>query len=253
MKYVVRTAIAAAASLLLFMFRNANAAQEKKHRVELETATGFRPFRLLFIADIHRKELPAEIVSSRPDAIIIGGDLSERGVPLQRTAHNLRILTEAAPVYFVWGNNDREIGVRNLRKLMDHFGVRILDNEAVEFLGLPHLKLAGVDFYSDKKEKIEKALESIGEKDTVIFAAHSPFLFRHVRNNGNIALSLAGHTHGGQIRLGVFGLYRKGSLRKMASRYELVSNGYGTTMLPLRLGAEAQYHVIDVYPKRRKQ
>lgn len=251
MKYLFRTGLAAAA-LLLYMYRNANKIHKKRHTIKLETKKGFRPFRLLFIADIHRKKLPENFIMNPVDAIIIGGDLTERGVPMKRTAHNLRILTEAAPVFFIWGNNDEEVGERNLRKLLSHFQVTILDNESTLLFNNPHLKLVGIDFFSDAEEKLEKAFKDVQVDDTVLFVSHTPAIFKYLRSADAPGFMMAGHTHGGQIRLGRLGLYKKGSLKKIGSRYELVSNGYGTTSLPLRLDAEAQYHLLEFLPVTEK-
>ena len=57
---------------------------------------------------------------------------------------------------------------------------------------------------------------------------------------------LAGHTHGGQIRIGKYGLQEKGSFRMKQGRAKLISNGYGTSTLPLRLGAAPECHVIEI-------
>lgn len=247
MKFVFRTAIAAAA-LLLFMFRNANKIHKKNHRVRLKSTACFRPFRLVFIADIHRKKLPEDFITPPVDAIIIGGDLTERGVPLRRTAHNLRILTNAAPVFFIWGNNDREVGERKLRMLLDYFNIKVMDNESVELFGQHNLKLVGIDYFNEAENKLEKAFSRVEPEDTVIFVSHTPSAFQLLRGEEHADLLMAGHTHGGQIRIGNMGFYRKGSMKKLGSGYELVTNGYGTTTLPLRLGAEAQYHVLDIAP-----
>lgn len=251
MKWFFRTVIAAAAALLLFMFRNASSIKEKSHRVQLESKKGFKPFKIMFIADIHRKKLPEDFISCPVDAIIIGGDLTEKGVPLNRTADNLRILTETAPVYFIWGNNDREVGDRNLRKLMDYFSVTILDNQSVELFGQPNVKLVGIDYFSAGEAKVEQAYEDVDEDDTVIFVSHTPSIFKFIREERKAELLMAGHTHGGQIRLGKFGLYEKGAMIRRSDRYELVTNGYGTTTLHLRLGAEAEYHILDISPLKK--
>ncbi|HSJ38502.1 MAG TPA: metallophosphoesterase [Planococcus sp. (in: firmicutes)] len=248
MKFFIRTSIAAAL-LLLFMNRNANKINEKRHEVRLATTKGFRPFRLVFIADIHRKKLPENFIDFPVDAIIIGGDLTEKGVPLKRTTKNLGILTDAAPVFFIWGNNDHEVGERKLRTLLGYFDIKIMDNESVELFGQHNLKLVGIDFFSGAEDKLEKAFAQVHENDTVIFASHSPSIFKFLPSQVKADLSMAGHTHGGQIRFGKVGLYSKGSMKKIGLRYELVTNGYGTTSLPLRLGAEAQYHVLDISPR----
>ncbi|MFP3472451.1 hypothetical protein R0J90_20570, partial [Micrococcus sp. SIMBA_144] len=59
-----------------------------------------------------------------------------------------------------------------------------------------------------------------------------------------IDLMISGHTHGGQIRLFGWGLYKKGRLENLPETTLLVSNGYGTTAIPLRLGAPAETHLL---------
>lgn len=248
MKFFFRTGIAAMA-LLLFMFRNAKRVHKKQFKLRLNAETPFRPFRMVFIADIHRRKLPRNFIDSQVDLIVIGGDLTERGVSLKRTAKNLRLLSEAAPAYFIWGNNDREVGERALRKVLNHCNVKILDNESVELFGQQHLKLVGIDYFGYTDGMVADAFADVQPGDTVIFASHTPAAFKLLGSEYPADLLMAGHTHGGQIRLGKFGFYTKGALKKINSRYELVTNGYGTTSVPLRFGAEAQYHVLDIAPR----
>ena len=44
----------------------------------------------------------------KADLVIIGGDIRERGVPIERVEKNILKLKELGPLYFVWGNNDYE-------------------------------------------------------------------------------------------------------------------------------------------------
>ena len=61
-----------------------------------------------------------------------------------------------------------------------------------------------------------------------------------------LSLLLSGHTHGGQIHLFGFSPYEKGRLKKENDLTVLISNGYGTTGVPLRLGAKAETHLISI-------
>ena len=56
---------------------------------------------------------------------------------------------------------------------------------------------------------------------------------------------LSGHTHGGQIHLFGFRPYERGRLKRENDLTILISNGYGTTGVPLRLGAKAETHLIN--------
>ncbi|TWT01077.1 metallophosphoesterase [Planomicrobium sp. CPCC 101079] len=250
MKQLVKVG-GAALALLLFMYKNAFAHKLRRQTVQLEAAVPFRPFNLLFIADIHRRKISKEMLDFPVDVIVIGGDLAEKGVPLKQVADNLKLLVNKAPIYFIWGNNDREVRERNLRKLFEHYGIKPMDNEAVSLLGNPHLKLVGVNYLALENDGLERAFSQVEEEDTVIFVSHSPFLFKRVKKGYHVDFLMAGHTHGGQIRLGNFGFYRKGALKVKGGKPELVTNGFGTTKLPLRLGAPAEYHLLTIEPKRR--
>lgn len=243
--------VLAALTLLLFMFRNAFKEKLKTAEIMLEAAQPFKPFQLLFIADIHRRKIAEDLIDFPVDIIVIGGDLTERGVPLKRVAKNIRILTNIAPVYFVWGNNDREVNEAALRKIFARFGVKVLDDESVELFGHSHLKLVGIDYFGLNDNKIESAYSNVKKEDTVIFVSHTPSIFNYIKEHYPADFLLAGHTHGGQIRLGKLGLYEKGALKKNGGKAELITNGFGTTSLHLRLCAEAEYHLFKIMPKRK--
>lgn len=247
MKWILRIGLAGLA-ILAWMFRAAHSENKETAIVRLSGEARFSPFKLLFISDVHRRKLRRDIFNDPVDLIVIGGDFVERGVPEQRIRENLRILTELAPVYYVFGNNDREIGEQRLRALLEEQGVTILDDETVELFGNDKLKLTGIDYFAFREHSVEDAFRTVGERDSVIFISHTPFVFKHVKQHYPVSLMIAGHTHGGQIRLGRFGIFEQGSLRITDGITELVSNGFGTTTLPLRFGAKAQYHVLEIHP-----
>lgn len=249
MKKVITGGLAASAGLLLFMLRNAFQNNLKREAVSLKAETPFEPFELLFISDIHRRKLPDSLISFPVDIIVVGGDLVEGGVPLERVEWNLKILSRHAPVFFVWGNNDREIDEEQLGRLFQKYSITVLEDESVPLFGQANLKLVGLDPFAYRKNGIEKAFSDVQEKDTVIFVTHTPFIFNRVNGKHRVDFQLAGHTHGGQIRFGPYGIYKKGRLKEKSGIVQLISNGYGTTKLPLRLGAEAEFHLLSISPK----
>lgn len=250
MKYFIGIALAALA-LLLFMVRNAFTEKPTKQTVYLAAEKSFVPFQLLFIADIHRRTIKKDFIDCPVDIIVIGGDLVEKGVPLKRVAENIINLTALAPVYFVWGNNDREVDEISLRKIFTHYGVVALDDKSVPLFGNAQLKLVGLDHFAYKPNGLNNAFKDVEDGDTVLFVSHTPFDFWKIKEPYSADLLLAGHTHGGQIRIGPFGLFKKGSLKVKEDRVELISNGFGTTTLHLRLGAPAEYHVLTIKPKMK--
>ncbi len=202
---------------------------------------------IFFISDIHRRKISANLLKElkqKPDWIIIGGDLAEKGVPYSRIAHNLSILKEIAPLYFVWGNNDYELNEEQLRELFVRFNVRELKNEVYE---LPNEQCAfiGVDDVTTQElPSVESILENADPTKFQIMLSHNPAIVEMLPDDHKISLILSGHTHGGQIRILGLGLYKRGSISVRNGSLLLVSNGYGTSLLPLRLGAKPETHLL---------
>lgn len=94
----------------------------------------FDGFRILFITDIHRRQLSEEKLLSNlssVDCVLLGGDITERGVPLQRLRHNMSVLVRIAPVYAVLGNHDLNAGKDAVRKALRESGVMLLNDKTV--------------------------------------------------------------------------------------------------------------------------
>ena len=74
-----------------------------------------RELSIFFISDIHRRRIDERLLKKVRslgliDIVIIGGDLAEGGVPLSTIDQNVERLSQLAPLFFIWGNNDREVG-----------------------------------------------------------------------------------------------------------------------------------------------
>ena len=236
----------------MFMFLNAHRRNVIFHEMNIkQTCERGNRLSLFFISDIHRRKVDKKLVAQviergQIDFVIIGGDLAESAVPLSRIEENVRILATIGPIYYVWGNNDREVGEDAIREIMQRYNGKILDNESVIIPGHPTWGLCGTDDPSSRKVDVEASLRYIKQYEHVILATHTPSVFRKVEALIEPDLMLAGHTHGGQIRVGKFGLQEKGEFRMNGNRAKLISNGYGTSTLPLRLGADPECHVIVI-------
>jgi uncharacterized protein len=111
------------------------------------------------------------------------------------------------------------------------------------------LAMIGVEDLSLGRADVEKAFRQVPENSFRILLAHNPDTIKKLEKTHKVSLMLSGHTHGGQIRILGFGMYQKGSISTIADTIVLVSNGYGTTALPLRLGAPPETHLITVKGK----
>ena len=212
----------------------------------------FSGMKIFFISDIHFRNVHEKIlkkIAGKVDFIIIGGDLLEKKVPFERVEQNVCHLTKIAPTYFVWGNNDYEGDVEKLLQIFHEKNVKVLKNEAVLLKREKDtIALAGID-YGKKRMNIEKTLKEAGKHFT-IFVSHSPDVRKMLPKKSHIRLFLSGHTHGGQIRFLCVGIREKGKLAKENGMWVLISNGYGTTGLPFRLGARPQTHLLTLKIKQ---
>lgn len=214
-----------------------------------EYPDGTADLTIFFISDIHRRSVSRKIIDKakgRADIVIIGGDLTEKGVPFTRVRSNLQKLIEIGPVYFIWGNNDYEVDIKKLDDLFLELDVTVLKNNSAY---LPKFNnriiLIGTD-YADSSESMRAILYSIRDPLFRIVLSHNPALADKVTVEDKVPLILSGHTHGGQIRIFGLGPYSKGGIKKYPWTTLLVSNGYGTSLLPLRLGVPAETHLITI-------
>lgn len=246
----------AAVTGLALVYVMVRAAFENNVRTEVwtfeEYPDGAEELSIFFISDIHRRVIHDSIflkVNGKADIVIIGGDLTEKGVPFSRVRNNLKKLAEIAPVYFIWGNNDYEVDKIELEALFLEFNVTVLKNNAVYLAGYDKkIVLVGTDFI-DSIEIIRPILHSIQFPAFRIILSHNPAIARGVIDADHVSLIMSGHTHGGQIRIFGIGPYEKGGMKKYPWTTLFVSNGYGTSLLPLRLGAPAETHLITLCRK----
>jgi uncharacterized protein len=238
--------------LLLYMYRQAFADRVLEQEIQLKGfPESFGSVKIFFISDIHKRVIHDSIINEvkgRADLVIVGGDLAEKGVPLERVSANIEKLKLVAPVFFVWGNNDYEFNSHELDSLLYHMGVKVLDNTAVKFESGAGdvLHILGIDDLSLGKSRLDLAMGDADEEGFRILVSHNPAIANILKPDYKISLVLSGHTHGGQIRIFGFGPYELGGIKKKNGATVLTSNGYGTTGIPLRLGARAETHLITL-------
>lgn len=238
--------------LLLFMVKQAfenNIVNNTLYFADFPESFG--EVKIFFISDIHRRSISNSLlqkVEVKPDLVVIGGDLTEKGVPMDRVMKNISLLKQLGPVYFVWGNNDYEVDYHELDAMLLESGVKILDNTAARFESSSGdaLMLMGIDDLVKGRPHLDFALQDAQGIGFKILVSHNPKISESIKPSHQIRLVLSGHTHGGQIRFFGFGPYKKGGIERTESHTLLVSNGFGTTGVPLRLGAKPEAHFIRI-------
>ncbi|EJR61333.1 MULTISPECIES: metallophosphoesterase [Bacillus] len=249
---ILSTLICIGIIFLLVMYKEAMRNTVLEHTLEFkEFPQSFQQMNMFFISDIHRRVISdslIERIKGKVDLVIIGGDLAEKGVPLSKISANIQKLRAIAPVYFVWGNNDYEIEYHELDALLLENNVKVLDNTRVVFeseLG-EKICLLGVDDVGLERDRLDLALADCKEEGFRILISHNPDIIKKMSGKEQISLVLSGHTHGGQIRLFPSEKYLKGGVYNHSNTTLFVSNGYGTTLIPLRFRAPAQTHIITL-------
>lgn len=218
----------------------------------------FNNFHIFFISDLHRRNLrdtTLDSISQSIDAVIIGGDLTEKGVPIERTVNNITKLKRwDAPVYFVWGNNDYEEHPDKIYSVLLEENVTILANSHKDMVrDGQSISFVGLDCCTYREARLDLAQQGAkGDYNILITHNSSPFDGLESSAQDNLHTVLSGHTHGGQIRIFGFGPYERGKLQKIRNTNKLVSEGYGYTGVPFRLGTNSECHVITFSNKPEK-
>ncbi|GKU81029.1 metallophosphoesterase [Niallia sp. NCCP-28] len=214
----------------------------------------FQEVSLFFISDIHKRTVADSLINEVKDIadiVIIGGDLTEKGVSFEQIRKNIQKLKLIGHIYFVWGNNDYEVDSDRLKQLFAEEKVSVLDNKSITFNseGGEKWSLVGIEDYSMELDDLEGALAQTKEDVFKILLSHNPKIMEKIKEEHKISFVLSGHTHGGQIRIFGIGPYEIGKTKVIGNTTILVSNGYGTTKVPLRLGAKPETHLIKIKNK----
>jgi predicted MPP superfamily phosphohydrolase len=225
-------------------------------RVEIKSPklTGRPPVRVLHVSDLHverittRERRLLELVEElRPDLIVFTGDLLNLSflddARAQQDCHEvLSRLHAPLGVYAISGSPsvDRPSVVS---KILDGLDIRHLDNR-VEPLTLspgdePLMALVGVTCTNDAKRdgktlgQVAAGVPNNPSTPFTLLLYHSPDLMPEAARAG-IDLFLAGHTHGGQVRLPLVGALVTSS--KYWKRYEMGLYVEGSTQLYVSRG-----------------
>lgn len=231
--------------MLFYMFKLAHKTEVRYYTIPF--FDNGKTLQIGFITDLHKRTVSQEDLSHFKEAafICLGGDAAERSTKQEVLDKNLQQLTNTAPLYFVWGNNDYD-KIDELQQLLAKHKVTELNNSAAYFQE-DHWTLAGVQDKTLGFDHLDKAL--FDSKGPTLLLSHNPEIVWDLPLESDVRLVLSGHTHGGQIRIGRLGIDEEGGLKRKNNRTILISNGYGTTGVPLRLGARPQLHVITLVQK----
>jgi predicted MPP superfamily phosphohydrolase len=221
-------------------------------------------YKIAQLSDLHLSDMGAteevtlkHLKALQPDLILLTGDVIGDLYALPALDDFLKRLPDAIKVAILgnwehWSGTD----LQQLSALYKRHQVRLLINECMPLVvnGIP-LSLAGLDDYTAGKPDLLGTLQQCTQGAPIIMAQHSPGMFDEAPSPelGQIAYSLAGHTHGGQVAVGKHALFTpRGSGRYVAGSYQTawgdlyVSRGIGTSTIPLRIGARPEIVLLEL-------
>ena len=205
----------------------------------------------------------------RPDLLLITGDVIDEDATEINPVHQfLDMLHPSIEIVAIPGNHDHKSNIpfTELKAAYEKHHCHLLINESRRFniKGIP-IMVTGLDDHLEGNTNIEAALRGVGYEDHHILLVHSPEQQEYVQqflrafNKGrrrhdqiNISYILAGHNHGGQVRVGDFvpvlpeggGNYVDGWYNDKPP-YLYVSKGFGTSAVPFRFGARSELVLLD--------
>ena len=244
-------------------------------RVDLPwSASG--PLRIAILTDLHvgspfngmdkLRRVVERTNEARPDIICILGDLLSNGprgarserpgfITPEQVAPELAKLRAPVGVYGVLGNHDAWLDHDRIASALEKNGIELLEDKAVR-LNTPAgpVFLAGVSDYWTRKHDVAAAMSTVDDDSTpVIVITHNPDVFPEIPQR--VSITLAGHTHGGQVRFPFFGApvipsqfgvrFSAGHIVE-GGRHLYVSTGIGTSIIPVRFRVPPAISVLTL-------
>lgn len=216
----------------------------------------------------HLHRARQEALAFNPDLIALTGDYYESGTEVPSEGL-FRDWPAGIPVLAVMGNHDRRgkdsLG-RTIRELQSG-GATVLNNEAVQInLRGRQAWICGVDDAHTFNMDVGKSLADVPDGEpALLMLSHSPAAILEVEP-GDVSLMIAGHTHGGQVRLVPSGaipfVQQIRKARGLVQRPDgpvyrrwhwingtilLISDGLGVSTLPIRFRTRPHLLLIELH------
>jgi len=225
----------------------------KSRRLRFSVSQSLKPLRLVQISDVHvgsrsaafLRKVVTQVNQHKPDIVVITGDLLDASTVSTDDLAPLGQLR--CPAFMCIGNHERYVDLDKALESIAAHGVTILRDESTTIAGV---QLIGIDD-RDQPDALPSILNDIQIDPTSfsILLYHRPDGWQAALDK-NIRLTLAGHTHAGQMF--PFGFLVKRKYPNMAGLFTAqekslyVSVGTGTWGPIFRLGTHCEMTVIDL-------
>ncbi|MBL8186942.1 MAG: metallophosphoesterase [Acidobacteria bacterium] len=243
------------------------------HRKTITLTSGLselRGMKIAAISDIHAgaphikldkvRRLVELTNAQQPDLILLAGDfviqnvLGGSFVEPTALAAELKHLKANHGVFATLGNHDWWYNASRVKSAFEEAGIKVLENqtEKIERNGKAFW-LAGFADEWEGNPNIAETLRQVADDSPIIAFTHNPDLFPAIPNR--VALTVAGHTHGGQVALPLVGRLVVPSRYKQRyaaglvienGKLLFVTTGVGTSIIPVRFGVPPEIALLTI-------
>jgi uncharacterized protein len=218
------------------------------------------PLKIADLTDLHtrgvdwpERRVLAILAREKPDVILITGDtLADPFGNYEECMEVYKRLHAPLGVWFVRGNWENYEPLKHERQFYREAGINLLVNQNHELR--PDVWLVGLDDPFSGVPIMPQAFQGVPANVYTIAMFHAPFFFQFIA--GKADLVLAGHTHGGQIRIPFVKPFwlPGGSLPYLEGWYEeknsrmYVNRGVGMSDIPARFLCRPEVAFITLEP-----
>lgn len=219
---------------------------------------------IVFASDFHikpygqkRLEKVVETINAQnPDVVVSAGDFvcghtEHSTMHPEKIAEGLGKVKSKHGFYTTLGNHDGWYDRWYIKELLEKQNIKVLNNKNVKLqINGKEIYIAGVEDMMTAFPNVEDALR--GTKSPTILLTHTPDIFPDVPKSVN--LTLAGHTHGGQVRIPIIGpiftasnygnKYAIGLIEENGKKL-ITTRGIGVSILPFRFNCPPEIVVIE--------
>lgn len=224
--------------------------------------------KIVFIGDIHTKpvdlnrlkKIVKTVNEQNPDIVVsigdyVNGNSYKETLYPSVSAKELGKIKSKYGFYTVLGNHDYEYNAVRIRKELEKNGIKVFENDEFPMdIDGKRFWFIGIQDYSVCHTNLDKNVQNIHDDNPIILLSHTPDVFPVVPER--VELTLAGHTHGGQIVIPFYGpfyvpsryekKYAKGFFKEQNKKM-FVTSGIGTSVLPVRFNNFPEIIVLHLH------
>ena len=231
--------------------------------------------KIVFLGDLHTKPIDldrlkrvvSKVNDQKPDIVLSIGDYVN-GNSYKETLYPRVIAKELGKIkskygfYTVLGNHDYDYNPLRIRKELEKNGIKVLENDTLPLdIEGKRLWLIGIQDFSVCHTHLDYNTKQVSdEENPVILLSHTPDVFPEV--DERIELTLAGHTHGGQVVIPFYGpiyvpskygkKYSKGYFEEKNKKM-FVTGGIGTSVFPVRFNNFPEIIILNIKSDKKSE